>query len=73
MVYDEEAALMAPNVIPVRVFIRKIPTNSVLINVLLLETVPLLVLGGPGKINPLSKASPREVNQSRSLLGQLRS
>lgn len=73
MVYDEKAALMAPNVITARVFIRKIPTNSVLINVLLLETVTLPVLGGLGKINPLSEASPREVNQSRSLLGRLRS
>lgn len=73
MVYDQEAALMAHNVITVRIFIRKIPTNSVLINVLLLEPVTLLVLGGLGKINPLSKASPREVNQSRSLLRRLHS
>lgn len=36
MVYDQEAALMGLNVITIRIFIRKIPTNSALINVLLL-------------------------------------
>lgn len=35
MVYDQEAALMAHNVITMRIFIRKIPTNLALINVLL--------------------------------------
>lgn len=35
MVYDQEAALMAHNMITIRIFIRKIPTNLALINVLL--------------------------------------
>lgn len=35
MVYDQETALMAHKVITMRTFIRKIPTNSALINVLL--------------------------------------
>lgn len=35
IVYDQEAALMAHNVITIRIFIRKIPTNLALINVLL--------------------------------------
>lgn len=36
MLYDQEAVLMALNVITIWIFIRKIPTNSALINVLLL-------------------------------------
>lgn len=58
MVYGQETALMAHNVITVRIFIRKIPTNSALINVLLLESVTLPVLGELEKINLLSKPLP---------------
>ena len=53
MLYDQEAVLMALNVITIRVFIRKIPTNSALINVLLLWSVTLLVFGELEKINLL--------------------
>lgn len=55
MVYDQEAAVMARNVITVRIFIRRIPTNSALINVLLFRSVTPLVLGELEKINLLSK------------------
>ena len=44
---------MALNVITIRVFIRKIPTNLALINVLLLWSVTLLVFGELEKINLL--------------------
>lgn len=53
MLYDQEAALMALNVITIRVFIRKIPANLALINVLLLWSVTLLVFGELEKINLL--------------------
>lgn len=58
MVYDQETVLMAHNVITMRIFIRKIPTNSALINVLFLESVTLPVLGELEKINLLSKPLP---------------
>lgn len=58
MVYDQEAAVMARNVITGRIFIRKIPTNSALINVLLFQSVTPLVLGELEKINLLSKPLP---------------
>lgn len=67
MVYDQEAALMAHNVITMRIFIRKIPTNLALINVLLtLECYS--VLRELEKINLLSKPLPWEVNKSCFLL-----
>lgn len=53
MLYDQEAALMALNVITIRIFIRKISTNSALINALLLWSVTLLVFGELEKINLL--------------------
>lgn len=49
---------MARNVITGRIFIRKIPTNSALINVLLFQSVTPLVLGELEKINLLSKPLP---------------
>lgn len=63
---------MAHNVITMRVFIRKIPTDSVLINIPLLQTITLPVLGELEEINLLSKPSPREVSKRCSLLGRLR-
>lgn len=41
MLYGQEAAVIVHNVITIRVFIRKIPTNSALINGVLLGSVSL--------------------------------